>query len=233
MIGNASLNFTSASFLALLQARVKHKALVDLIFITSQSGTTQPGREPGREKLELKFLLVNPAICWIFASCASQRQNQGGSSPLKIKTNKITMNEENILIIGDDLAVEEPTHSTAAGKIATDDQSWLGSRGNAFAGNFLEKHNAEFQDFQRLEREKAACAEQFRALETELAGRRQWLESLQSDVADYRAIDLAADIFKNMELTGRPLLEIAQNPLLSGGALIQQHGKGILQLAEN
>ena len=143
------------------------------------------------------------------------------------------MNEENILILGDDLATEEPTNSTAVEKTSPDDQSWLGGRQNAFSENFLAQHKAEFEDFQRREREKLACAEKCRALETELAGRRQWFESLQSDIAEYQAVDLAADIFKNMELTGRPLLEIAQNPLFSGAALIQQHGKRILQLAES
>lgn len=139
------------------------------------------------------------------------------------------MNDENILIIGDDLAIEEPTNSITP----ADDQSWLGNRENALAGHFLEKHKTEFQDFQRVEREKLLCSEQFRAFETELASRRQWLDNLQNEIAEYQAIDLAADLFKNMELTGRPLLEIAQNPLFGGAALIQQHGKKILQLAEN
>jgi hypothetical protein len=143
------------------------------------------------------------------------------------------MNEENILIIGDDLAVEAPANSTASEKTSLDDQSWLGSRQNAFSENFLAQHQAEFEDFQRREREKLACTEQFRSLEAELVSRRQWFESLQSDIAEYQAVDLAADIFKNMELTGRLLLEIAQNPLFSGAALIQQYGKRILQLAEN
>ncbi len=143
------------------------------------------------------------------------------------------MNEENILIIGDDIAIEESTNPPVSEKTSPGDQSWLGSRQSAFAENFLGKHQAEFQDFQRREREKLACAEQFNALEAELASRRQWFENFQSDVAEYQVIDLAADIFKSMELTGGPLLEIAQNPLFSGAALIQQHGKRILQLAEN
>jgi hypothetical protein len=143
------------------------------------------------------------------------------------------MNDENILIIGDDVAPGEPINSAIPEHASPDDQSWLGNRPDAFARDFLGKHDAEFQAFQRLEREKLTCAEQFHALESELAARRQWLENLRSDIAAYEAIDLAADIFKNMELTGRPLLEIAQNPLFAGAALIQRHGKRILQLAEN
>ena len=143
------------------------------------------------------------------------------------------MNDENILIIGDDSVAEQPVNppAPAPDKILTGDESWLGSRKSALAENFLEQHKAEFQDFERHEREKMACAEQFRALETEIAHRRQWLESLQQEIAACGDVDLAADILKNMERTGRPLLEIAQNPLFSAAALIQKHGKELLQLA--
>jgi hypothetical protein len=145
------------------------------------------------------------------------------------------MNDENILIIGDDSAAEETIHSPVPvpDKILTSDETWLSSRKNALAENFLEKHKAEFQDFERQEREKLACAERFHALETEIANRRLWLEALQKEIAACRDVDLAADILKNMELTGRPLLEIAQNPLFSAAALIKEHGKKLLQLAEN
>ncbi len=143
------------------------------------------------------------------------------------------MNDDNILIIADDGAAETSTPPPPAPeKIATSDESWLGNRQNAFAENFLEKHKAEFQDFERIEREKIACFEQFHALEREIAGRRQWLENLQKDIAGYQDVDIAADLFKNMQMTGRPLLEIARDPLFVGVALIQKHGKKILQLAE-
>jgi hypothetical protein len=78
-----------------------------------------------------------------------------------------------------------------------------------------------------------ACAERFRVWETEIAARRQWLEALQKEIATCRDVDIATDLLKNMELTGRPLLEIAQNPLFSAAALIQEHGKKLLQLAES
>jgi hypothetical protein len=145
------------------------------------------------------------------------------------------MNDENILIIGDDSAFEPnlPPAAPAPEKIPTTDESWLGTRKNALAENFLEQHKAEFQDFERREREKLTCAERFHALETELANRRLWLETLEKEIAAYREVDLAADILKNMELTGRPLLEIAQNPLFPAAALIKEHGKKLLQLAEN
>ena len=144
------------------------------------------------------------------------------------------MNDDNILIIADDGANNQtstPPLPTPE-KTATNDDSWLGSRQNAFAENFLEKHKTEFQDFERIEREKIACFERFHALEREIAGRRQWLENLQKDIAGCQDEDIAADLFKNMQTTGRPLLEIAQNPLFVGVALIQKHGKKILQLAE-
>jgi hypothetical protein len=145
------------------------------------------------------------------------------------------MNDENILIIGDDSATEQPVNppTPAPDKILSGDESWLDSRKNALAENFLEMHRAEFQDFERQEREKRACAERFQALQNEIASRRQWLESLQNEIAACHDVDIAADILKNMELTGRPLLEIAQNPLFSAATLIQAHGKKLLQLAEN
>jgi hypothetical protein len=144
------------------------------------------------------------------------------------------MNDENILILGDDSAAEQPVDPPmpASDNILTGDGSWLGSRKNALAENFLEQHKSEFQDFERHECEKMACAERFRSWETEIANRRQWLESLQQEIAAYRDVDIAADILKNMERTGRPLLEIAQNPLFSAATLIQKHGKELLQLAE-
>jgi len=143
------------------------------------------------------------------------------------------MNEDNILIIADDGAIQtsNPPSSTPEKTVASD-ESWLGSRQNAFAENFLEKHKTEFQDFERIEREKIACFEQFHALEREIAARRQWLENLQQDIAAYQDVDIAADLFKNMQTTGRPLLELARNPIFAGVALIQKHGKEILQLAE-
>jgi hypothetical protein len=145
------------------------------------------------------------------------------------------MNDENILLIGDDSAAEQPINppAPAADKILTGDDGWPGSRKNVLAESFLEKHRAEFEHFEQQEREKMACAEQFRALETEIANRRQWLEALQKEIIACRDVDIATDILKNMELSGRPLLEIAQNPLFSAAALIQQHGKKLLQLAES
>jgi hypothetical protein len=145
------------------------------------------------------------------------------------------MNDENILIIGDDSAAEQPVNPpvAAAANILTGDDSWLGSRENTLAENFLEKHRTEFQDFERQEREKMACTERFHAWETEIANRRQWLEALQKEIAACRDVDIATDILKNMELSGRPLLEITQNPLFSAAALIQEHGKKLLQLAES
>jgi hypothetical protein len=145
------------------------------------------------------------------------------------------MNDENILLIGDDSAAEQPVNPPvpAADKILTGDESWLDSRKNALAENFLEQHKAEFQDFERREREKMACAERFHALETEIIGRRRCLEALHTEIVACRDVDIATDLLKNMELTGRPLLEIAQNPLFSAAALIQEHGKKLLQLAES
>jgi hypothetical protein len=63
--------------------------------------------------------------------------------------------------------------------------------------------------------------------------RRQWLEALQKEIAACRDVDIPTDILKNMELSGRPLLEIAQNPLFSAAILIQAHGKKLHQLAES
>jgi hypothetical protein len=144
------------------------------------------------------------------------------------------MNEENILIIGDDLATEPTNQSASAASTApANDPGWLGDRQNTFAENFLEKNKTQFQDFERVEREKIACFEQFHTLERETAARRQWFETLQKDIAEYQAADLAAEIFKNMERSGRPLLDIAQSPLISALALIQQHGQTILRLAES
>jgi hypothetical protein len=143
------------------------------------------------------------------------------------------MNDENILILGDDSHQPLTPSTPTPDKILTADESWLGSRKNVLAENFLEQHKAEFQDFERHEREKLACAEQFRALETEITRRRQWLEALQTEIAACHDVDIAADILKNMELTGHPLLEIAQNPLFSAAALIKEHGKKLLQLAQN
>jgi hypothetical protein len=143
------------------------------------------------------------------------------------------MNDENILIIGDDGAGEPINSSNAAPeKTSAGDESWLGGRTDAVAENFLRKHKTEFQEFERREREKLACAEQYRALEAEIINRRQWLEGLKSDISAYHNIDLATDLYKNMQLTGRPLLEIAQNPLFAAAALIKEHGKSVLKLAE-
>ena len=143
------------------------------------------------------------------------------------------MNEENILIIGDDLEQDTNQPARAAGgNSPADDGSWLAGRKNVFAENFLEKHRSEFEDYQRMEREKISCAERFRALDAEITARRQWLESLQAEIATYQTVDIAADIFKNMQLTGQPLLEIAENPLFSAAVLIKEHGKRILHLAE-
>jgi hypothetical protein len=144
------------------------------------------------------------------------------------------MNDENILLLGDDSAAEQPVTPPipATNLIPASDESWLGSRKNALAENFLEQHKAEFQDFERHEREKLACAEQFHALETEITRRQQWLEALRAEIVACRDVDIAADLLKNMELSGRPLLEIAQNPLFSAATLIQKHGKELLQLAE-
>lgn len=161
------------------------------------------------------------------------------ANPLDIRharrmNNKKTMNEDNILIIGDDTTGAEPITPTspAAGKTGTGDGSWLGGRSDALAEGFLHQHATEFQDYERREREKRAAAEQFRALESEIASRHQWLEGLQQDIADYEHLDLAADLYKNMQLTGRPLLDIAQNPLFAAAALIKEHGKTVLRLAE-
>jgi len=144
------------------------------------------------------------------------------------------MNEENILIIGDDLATEQTNQPVPASSAApANDPSWLGTRKNVVAENFLEKHKTQFQDFERVEREKIACFEQFHALERETTARRQWFDTLQKDLAEYQSADLAAGIFNNMERTGRPLLDIVQNPLFSAAALIQQHGQTILRLAES
>jgi hypothetical protein len=145
------------------------------------------------------------------------------------------MNDENILLLGDDSPTVEPTNPpvSAPRNLLTGDGSWLDSRKNALAENFLEKHKTQFHDFERQEREKMACAEQFHALGTEINGRRQWLEALQTEIAACGDVDIPTDILKNMQLTGRPLLEIAQNPLFSGAALVQQHGKKLLQLAES
>ncbi len=144
------------------------------------------------------------------------------------------MNEDHLLIIGDDTTSAEPITSTspAAGKARAGDGSWLDSRNDALAGGFLRQHATEFQDYERHEREKLACAERFHALESEITSRRRSLEGLQQDIADFEHLDLATDIFKNMQLTGRPLLDIAQNPLFAAAALIKEHGKRILHLAE-
>ena len=149
-------------------------------------------------------------------------------------------NEQNILIIGDDLPVAASRQSAAnqhPASIATPDQtahegSWLAGRTNALAETFLQQHQSEFHDFEQREREKTACAERFQSLETEINSRRQWLETLRHDIAEYQTLDLATVIFKNLRTTGRSLPNIAQDPQLSGAFLIQQHGPKILQLAE-
>lgn len=144
------------------------------------------------------------------------------------------MNEENLTIIGDDIAVEEqmnPSAVTETPVLATHD-GWPASRKNALAETFLRTHKAEFENFERLEIEKQARAEQFRALETELARRRQWLETLREDIATYEEVDIAADIYANMGRTGQSLLDIARNPLFSAAAIIREHGGKIISLAE-
>lgn len=145
------------------------------------------------------------------------------------------MNEENMLIIGDDLAAQ-PTIDQAIpvpnAPPGDGDGSWLAGRTNALAEKFLQEHQAEFQDYERRERGKTACAGQFHALQAELAARRQWLENLQKDIAEYQALDLGAEIFLNMKRTGRPLPDVAQSQLFSAVALVKQHGKKLLQLAE-
>ena len=142
------------------------------------------------------------------------------------------MNDENILIIGDDGAGAETANLSVPEKNLAADAGWPGGRNDAAAEHFLKKHAAEFRDFEREEREKLARAEQCRAMEMELANRRQWVEGLRNDLAAYRHVDLAADLYKNMQLTGRPLLEIAQSPLFAAAAMIQEHGQGVLKLAE-
>jgi hypothetical protein len=144
------------------------------------------------------------------------------------------MNDDNILIIGDDGAGEPNINEPNPGpeKVLTADASWLGSRNDVVAENFLQKHKTEFQDFERQEREKLACAERFHTLKTEIANRQQWLEGLQTEIALHQNIDLAMDLYKNMQLTGRPLLDIAQSPLFAAAALIQKHGNAVVQLAE-
>jgi hypothetical protein len=141
------------------------------------------------------------------------------------------MNDENILIIGDDR--HEPLPTTAPADLSNTGQSWLAGRANIFAGSFLQKHDAEFQDFERTERDKMACTEQFHALKAEITSRQQRLKNLRTEIAAYQAIDISADLFKNMQLSGKPLLEIAQNPLFAAAMLIKQHGGRILKLAEN
>jgi hypothetical protein len=142
------------------------------------------------------------------------------------------MNDENILIIGDDGAGEQNINESNPSVETTTDASRPVGRDDAFAENFLQAHKTEFREFERREREKLACAEQFRTLETEITNRRQWLEGLQSDLAAYENIDLATDLYKNMQLTGRPLLDIAQSPLFSAAAIIKENGKHVLHLAE-
>jgi hypothetical protein len=145
------------------------------------------------------------------------------------------MNEENILIIGDDLAGQPNVNpSTPAQKPDTtaNEGSWLAGRKDHLAETFLEKHKAEFQEHEQREWEKMKCADRFRALKDEITSRRLWLDNLRNDLAEYQAADVPGEIFKNMQRTGRPLLEIAQSSLFPAVVLIKEHGKKILHLAE-
>jgi hypothetical protein len=144
------------------------------------------------------------------------------------------MNEENILIIGDDVASTQTTKPTPAlEQIQTPAEgSWLADRKNALAESFLQKHQSEFQDFEQHERKKMACAEHFRTLDAELTTRRQWLETLRNDIAEYQTLDLATVVYQNMRTTGRSLSDITRDPQFSAAVLIKEHGTKILQLAE-
>lgn len=145
------------------------------------------------------------------------------------------MNEENILIMGDDLAIRpinnQPSPASEQSQ-ATGEGSWLADRKSALAETFLQKHQSEFRDYEQREREKMTCAEHFRAQDAELTARRQWLETLRNDIAAYQTLDLAAVIYQNMRTTGRSLSDIAQDPQFSAAVLIKEHGRKILQLAE-
>src|SRR5579863_595550 len=128
------------------------------------------------------------------------------------------MNNEDNIIIGDDLAAAETINHPAAAKPdqTAHEGSWLAGRMNALAETFLQQHQSEFHDFEQREREKTTCAERFHALESEINSRRQWLETLRHDVAQYQNLDLATVIFQNLQTTGRSLSNIAQDPQLSG-----------------
>ncbi len=145
------------------------------------------------------------------------------------------MNEENILIIGDDFASTQTTNQPAPVSEQTQtvaDGSWLADRKSALAESFLQKHQSEFQDFEQHERKKMACAEHFRTLDAELTTRRQWLETLRNDIAEYQTLDLATVVYQNMRTTGRSLSDITRDPQFSAAVLIKEHGTKILQLAE-
>src|ERR1700722_10996509 len=110
------------------------------------------------------------------------------------------MNEENIMIIGDDLAIQPATQPASPKEPdpAANEGTWLAGRKSHFTETFLQKHQSEFQDYERREREKMSCADRFRELETELTARRQWLASLRADLAEFQAADIPAEILKNM-----------------------------------
>ncbi len=143
------------------------------------------------------------------------------------------MNEENILIIGDDVATPQTTNQPAPVPAQTPAEgSWLADRKSALTESFLQKHQSEFQDFEQREREKMTCAEHFRTMDAELATRRQWLETLRNDIAEYQTLDLATVVYQNMRTTGRSLSDITRDPQFSAAILIKEHGTKILQLAE-
>ena len=145
------------------------------------------------------------------------------------------MNEEHILIMGDDLAIQPINNQSSPASEQTQaggDGSWLSDRKSALAESFLQKHQSEFRDFEQREREKMTCAETFRTLDAELTARRQWLETLRNDISEYQTLDLATVVYQNMRTTGRSLSDITRDPQFSAAILIKEHGTKILQLAE-
>jgi hypothetical protein len=145
------------------------------------------------------------------------------------------MNEEHILIMGDDLALQPINNQSSPASEQTQasgDGSWLADRKSVLAESFLQKHQSEFHDFEQREREKMACAEHFRTMDADLTARRQWLETLRNDISEYRTLDLATVIYQNMRTTDRSLSDITRDPQFSAAVLIKEHGGKILQLAE-
>ncbi|MGH7943228.1 MAG: hypothetical protein ACREE6_09200 [Limisphaerales bacterium] len=117
--------------------------------------------------------------------------------------------------------------------IESDPNSPYPEKVNVDAEEFLQQHGKEFDSFRERRRRVAAAGGKFHQLKIRIEEERIRLQTLEVQTTAYSSLNFADEIFRNLEATGKPLLELAKNPIFAAAVLLKEHGPAILALEKN